>query len=230
MAAAEIEGAENTVATKDERGSAKDRAYAFVKDQILYGSYRGGELISEGDVAAELAMSRTPVREAFLRLEGLGLLRLYPQRGALVVPVSPDEVRQVLEARSVLEEFAARKAISGSDPQRAALLSTLEENIARQRVLAAEGDLRAFLRQDRDFHTALVEAAGNGFFTQLYTGLRDRQVRMIADTHVSDVHRRLTILDEHTAIAVAIGKGDEEGARTAVLTHLASTRAALGLA
>ncbi len=217
-------------AVKEQRVSAKDRAYEFVKDRILYGSYRGGDLISEGDVAADLEMSRTPVREAFLRLENEGLLRLYPQRGAFVIPVSPEEVRQVLEARSVLEEFAARKVIEHTDAQRATLRSVLEESIARQRALAAGGDLRAFLQEDRGFHTTLVDAAENGFFSQLYASLRDRQVRMLADSHVSDATRRETILDEHAAIATAIGKGDPEVACAAVLTHLASTRTALGLA
>ncbi len=80
------------------RGAAKDRALDHVKTQILTGEFAGGELISEGDVATALGMSRTPVREAFLRLEAEGLLRLYPQRGALVVPVSPEEVRAVMEA------------------------------------------------------------------------------------------------------------------------------------
>ncbi|MGW3628406.1 GntR family transcriptional regulator, partial [Streptomyces sp. NPDC000880] len=68
--------------------AAKDKAYDWVKNRVLHGGYEGGDLISEGDVSKELQMSRTPVREAFLRLEVEGLLRLYPQRGALVVPVS----------------------------------------------------------------------------------------------------------------------------------------------
>ena len=88
------------MAAKDARSpTAKDRALDYVKTQVLTGEFPGGELISEGDVATALGMSRTPVREAFLRLEAEGLLRLYPQRGALVVPVSPDEVRAVMEAR-----------------------------------------------------------------------------------------------------------------------------------
>jgi DNA-binding GntR family transcriptional regulator len=214
---------------KPQRVSAKDRAYDFVKDRVLYGSYQGGELISEGDVAADLGMSRTPVREAFLRLESEGLLRLYPQRGALVIPVSPEEVRQVLEARRVLEEFAVRKAVDRTDSQRATLRSVLEESIARQRAQAAEGDLRAFMQEDRGFHTTLVDAGANGFFSQLYATLRDRQVRMVADSQVGDTGRRETILDEHAAIATAVGKGDAESACEAVLAHLASTRAALGL-
>jgi DNA-binding GntR family transcriptional regulator len=215
---------------KEQRVSAKDRAYDFVKDRVLYGAYRGGELISEGDVAADLEMSRTPVREAFLRLENEGLLRLYPQRGALVIPVSPEEVRQVLEARRVLEEFAARKVVGRTDAQRATLRSMLEASIARQRALAAGDDLRAFLQEDRGFHTTLVDAGENGFFSQLYASLRDRQVRMLADSHVGDAVRRETILDEHAAIATALGKGDADAACAAVVTHLASTRAALGLA
>ena len=60
----------------------------FVKQQILGGGYPGGALISEGEVSAAVGVSRTPVREAFLRLEVEGLLRLYPKRGALVTPVT----------------------------------------------------------------------------------------------------------------------------------------------
>ena len=96
------------------RVAAKDRALDYVKDRILTGAFPGGELISEGEVADALGMSRTPVREAFLRLEAEGLLRLYPQRGALVVPVSPQEVRAVMEARLVLDQFAAGKVIGQS--------------------------------------------------------------------------------------------------------------------
>src|ERR1700758_2967612 len=89
-------------------GSAADRAYAFVKRQIVSGAYPGGTLISEGEVSAAVEVSRTPVREAFLRLEVDGLLRLYPKRGALVVPVSAAEVR---DARLAGEQHAARAVI-----------------------------------------------------------------------------------------------------------------------
>jgi DNA-binding GntR family transcriptional regulator len=212
------------------RTLAKDRAYDFVKDQVLHGAYRGGDLISEGDVAIELQMSRTPVREAFLRLETEGLLRLYPQRGALVIPVSPHEVREVLEARQVVEEFAAIKVVSHPAAERGALRGAMDESVARQRALAAQGDLRGFLQEDRGFHTTLVGAGGNTFFTQLYISLRDRQVRMIAESSVGDPERRETILAEHATIAAALGAGDMDAACAAVRDHLSSTRSALGLA
>jgi DNA-binding GntR family transcriptional regulator len=105
----------------------------------------------------------------------------------------------------------------------------LEESVARQRALGARGDLRGLLEEDRAFHTALVEAGDNSFFTQLYASLRDRQVRMIAGSRVDEPDRHEDILTEHAAIAAAVGRGDLEAARAAVRDHLASTRSALGL-
>src|ERR671916_3537295 len=96
--------------------TAKDRAYEFTKGRVLDSTFAGGDLITEGEVASALGMSRTPVREAFLRLEGEGLLRLYPKRGALVVPVSAQEVDAVMETRLLVERFAIEKAIArGAD-------------------------------------------------------------------------------------------------------------------
>lgn len=77
-----------------------------MKDLILDGTYGSGELLSEGQVATELGISRTPVREAFLKLRSDGSLELYPERGALVVPVSIGEGRDITQARLLLESFA----------------------------------------------------------------------------------------------------------------------------
>src|ERR1700735_5365213 len=126
------------------RGAAKDRALDYVKNQILTGAFPGGELISEGEVAAALGMSRTPVREAFLRLEAEGLLRLYPQRGALVVPVSSEEAHAVLEARLVLEKFAAAKVIGRGPGACAAAFERLAAELQRQGDAAAISDLQGF--------------------------------------------------------------------------------------
>src|SRR6201991_4935680 len=91
--------------------SASELAYRDVKARILDGSLPGGELISEGEVAEALGMSRTPVRAAFGQLEAEGLLRLYPKRGALVVPVSAQETEAVMETRWVIERYAIERVI-----------------------------------------------------------------------------------------------------------------------
>ena len=100
------------MASSPEKLTATDRAYEFTKGRVLDSTFAGGDLITEGEVADALGMSRTPVREAFLRLEGEGLLRLYPKRGALVVPVSVGEVEAVSETRMLVERFALDKVLA----------------------------------------------------------------------------------------------------------------------
>jgi DNA-binding GntR family transcriptional regulator len=211
-------------------GPAKDRALEYVKAQVLTGAFPGGELISEGDVATALGMSRTPVREAFLRLEAEGLLRLYPQRGALVVPVSPDEVRAVIEARLVLEQFAATKVVGRGPAGCAAVFGRLSGQLERQRNAAAATDWRDFLDADRAFHAVTLEESGNTILSGFYSSLRDRQMRMIGESALRDPNRVTTIIDEHHGIAEALRDGDLQRALQAVRTHLASTVRAIGLA
>jgi len=219
------------VAAKNSRpGTARDRALHYVKNQVLTGAYPGGELISEGDVATALRMSRTPVREAFLRLEAEGLLRLYPQRGALVVPVSPDEVRAVIEARLVLEQFAATRVVGRGPAACAAVFERLSSELKRQRDAVETTNWAEFLHSDRAFHAITLEESGNAILSGFYSTLRDRQMRMIGESALRDPNRVTTILDEHLGIAEALRDGDLPRALQAVRTHLASTVRAIGLA
>jgi DNA-binding GntR family transcriptional regulator len=210
--------------------AAKDRALHYVKNQVLTGAFPGGELISEGEVAAALGMSRTPVREAFLRLEAEGLLRLYPQRGALVVPVSSEESRSVIEARLLLEQFATDKVVGRGAAVCAAVFERLSGQLQRQHDAAAEHDWPAFLEADRAFHQITIDESANRILSDFYSSLRDRQMRMIGESVIRDAQRMTTIMAEHRVIAEALRDGDLNGARDAVQTHLASTVRALGLA
>jgi DNA-binding GntR family transcriptional regulator len=218
------------MAASGSRLTAKDRALDYVKNQILTGAFPGGELISEGEVADALGMSRTPVREAFLRMEAEGLLRLYPQRGALVIPVSPQEVRAVMEARLVLEQFAAKKVAGQSAEIRSGIFDRMGTELARQRQTAGAGDLREFSDADRAFHAILIEAAGNNILHDVYGSLRDRQMRMIGESAVREPARMKTILAEHSEIAEAVRDGDLKRSLKAIETHLAGTQRALGFA
>src|SRR3982750_1048331 len=102
----------------------------------------------------QLGMSRTPVRAAFGQLEAEGLLRLYPKRGALVVPVSAQETEAVLEARWVIERYAIERGIDNPEdvPER------------RRDAIDAQADVEdntAFVEADRAFHRTLVAGTGN---------------------------------------------------------------------
>jgi DNA-binding GntR family transcriptional regulator len=201
--------------------TAKDRAYAFTKERVLDSTYAGGDLITEGEVADALGMSRTPVREAFLRLEGEGLLRLYPKRGALVVPVSVGEVEAVMETRMLVERFALDKVLAAGPAETVA--RRLDEAIAMQEQRRAAGDADGFVAVDREFHTTFVTAAGNPIVTGLYDSLRDRQQRMIITSLLIDAERSASILVEHRALTEAIRSGELERAQTVLTAHLRGT-------
>jgi DNA-binding GntR family transcriptional regulator len=203
--------------------TATDRVYAHTKARLLDGTYPGGELITEGDVSAAVGVSRTPVREAFLRLQAEGLLRLYPKRGALVVPVSAREVDDVMEARALLERFAIEKVIASGTHEEVA--ARLKDSLAVQRRLRKSPE--PFTEADRDFHGLLVAATGNRVLVDLYGSLRDRQLRMGVTALARDAGRIDRILDEHAELAGAIGAGDREGAVGCVARHLHGTEMAL---
>src|SRR5262249_29117749 len=105
-------GGQDARMAEERTPAASERAYRHVKERVLDGRMPGGELISEGEVAQALGISRTPVRAAFTQLESEGLLRLYPKRGALVVPVSAAEMEAVIETRWVIERYAIERAIA----------------------------------------------------------------------------------------------------------------------
>jgi DNA-binding GntR family transcriptional regulator len=203
--------------------TATDTAYAHTKAKVLDGTYPGGSLITEGDVSAAVGVSRTPVREAFLRLQAEGLLRLYPKRGALVVPVSSREVDDVMETRALVERFAVEKVIGSG--AHADVGARLGDALARQRKLRKSPE--PFTEADRDFHGLLVAATGNQVLVDLYASLRDRQLRMGVSALARDPGRIDRILDEHAELAAAIAAGDRPAALETVARHLHGTEVVL---
>ena len=203
--------------------TATERAYAHTRARVLDGSYAAGALITEGDVSEAVGVSRTPVREAFLRLQAEGWLRLYPKRGALVVPVSAAEIDDVIETRGMVERFAVEKVLASGRHREVG--ARLRESVAAQRRLRRSPE--PFTEADRDFHGLVVAATGNRVLTDLYGTLRDRQLRMGVSALLGDPHRVERILEEHAALADAIAAGDRDAALASVAHHLHGTEEAL---
>ncbi|MBC9714294.1 GntR family transcriptional regulator [Streptomyces sp. TRM66268-LWL] len=195
---------------------AAERVYQHVKQAVLERRYEGGTLLTEGELAADVGVSRTPVREALLKLEVEGLLKLYPKKGALVLPVSAQEIADVVETRLLVEEHAVRKAVPAS-PR---LLARLEELLGEQREQAAAGDYTAAAHSDRCFHAEIVRSGGNAILSRLYDQLRDRQLRMgIAVMH-SHPDRTAKTLGEHGEILDALRAGDADRAVAVIHRHI----------
>jgi DNA-binding GntR family transcriptional regulator len=211
-------GPETTEHELEPRGrSAAERAYDYVKVRLLDGRFAGGTLLSENELAQRLGLSRTPVRQAFVQLEGEELLELYPKRGALVVPISPSEAADVLEARLLIEQHCARRAALVGGP---ALDAELAETIAAQEQALATGT--GFAWADRQFHRAIVAAAGNKLLTRQYDALRDRHQRIAATTIARDPTRIARFIAEHKELAASLARGDGDSAVAVTAAHLHS--------
>ena len=203
-----------------ERESAARRVYRHVKERILDGRFADATLLSEGAVAEELSVSRTPVREAFVQLETEGLLRLYPRRGALVVPITPRDVADLIDTRRLIEGHALTRTVGD-----AATLGAMAAEIDAQR--AAFDDPARFAARDRDFHRHAVAATGNAVLLGLYDSLRERQQRMTRRSLSANPGTRAqTILDEHEAILEALRAGEVDRALVTLDQHLEVLRSA----
>jgi DNA-binding GntR family transcriptional regulator len=199
--------------------TAADRAYAHTKERILDGAYEEGQLIGEGEVSEAVGVSRTPVREAFLRLEAEGMLRLFPKRGALVVPISAADVEDVMETRLLIERFAVRRVVELELDLDDQLLAA----IAAQKEHASAKDVVAFVDADREFHRIFVAATGNAIVLQMHDSLRDQQNRMGLAALSRSEDRTTRILKEHRAIVKAVTKGEPAAAEALIEAHLEET-------
>ena len=206
--------------------SAAERVYRYAKAAILSRRLGAHDLLTEGELADAVGVSRTPVREALLRLQAEGLVRLLPKRGALILPVTLDEVSDVLETRRLVETFAVRKAVT-SPP--AGLVGALEHHLDRMRAATRARDARAYAEADRDFHESIVAATGNDILTTLYRSLRDRQLRMgvvnlleerTGELDPSGVTRMRVNLADHEAILAGISTRAIRASEAAVTAHL----------
>lgn len=206
--------------------TAMETAYTFVKSRILNTTFGEGEFLTEGHVAEELGLSRTPVREAFHRLEHEGLLKLAPKKGAFVPAITRREVEEVMEARRLIERHSAMRAVLLGD-ELPDLHRELQSFLREQAAYAEEGDTEAFVDCDRRFHARLVGASGNSIMREIYDGLRDRQLRMGVRAVVATSQRAKQVLREHEAIVDGLASGDPEVAREALDAHLDATLAAL---
>lgn len=199
-------------------GPAADKAYRAVLDAIAAGSAPAGTLLTEGQVAETIGMSRTPVREAFLRLSTEGLLELYPKRGAVVTAPTPAEVDELLQVRAMFEKSAVEWIAARGVPE--GLEATLRGHLEAQ---AAATETLDFARSDRDLHEAIVAAGGNSIATALFAQTGPRLLRYwhgIAQQ--PDVLGRLAA--EHGELVDLVLAGDAAGFAANLDQHLAGAR------
>jgi DNA-binding GntR family transcriptional regulator len=196
--------------------SVVDQVYSAIRERISSGSLPRGARVHQEDLAEELGVSRTPVREALRRLAAEGLVEMRTNRGARVADVDQVGMRVSYEARTVIEPGAARLAAARQ----------LQEPLARMRaaVAAQRRSLRNVQRSfeaNREFHLALATASGNEFLVQFAERLWVARIgETIYERQVQTQERMLLDVREHEQIIEAIEAGDGRRAESLARRHL----------
>jgi DNA-binding GntR family transcriptional regulator len=203
--------------------SGREKAYQYLRENVLIDSTMQGKFLNEQELAAEIGVSRTPVREALLLLVSDGLVELIPQRGAYIPVVTGREISELMELRGVLENHAARLAIESGIVPAEAMAHTLKQQAA----LPVDHEMesaREFIRLDAQFHQQLIDAAGNELMSRTYSKLHVRQVLVGIDALFRTSGRRDHVCREHQDILDALVQGDSQRAQSAIDHHLNVTR------
>jgi DNA-binding GntR family transcriptional regulator len=209
---------------ESERLNNTHRAYREIRQRILDGAMPAGSQFLEQELAEMLGMSRTPVREALIRLQDERLVEVKPRHGARILGVTADELSDIYEITSDLEASALRRlARVGVKP---AALQKIEQALAGMAQATAAGDFKEWLRWDNQFHETMVAEAGNQRLTDIFSGL---MAQVYTARHGTMTGRTIPVVsnDEHTAIIAAVRAGDGELAHQLMLEHRLRSRAAL---
>ena len=197
--------------------SLRDRAYDDIRAAILTGVLRPGERIKERDVAAQMGISTTPVKEALRRLEQDGLVVSQPRRGAVVGPLVVTPTAEILEIRAHLEALAARLAAEKMTADRKRDL--VDELVGLDAIDREHGDPEVVADAATAFHRSIRDGAGNAFLDRFLDTLApfDRTVRMWSTLSRDEWGRDA---EEHRAIVEAIMDGDGATAERVMYEHI----------
>jgi DNA-binding GntR family transcriptional regulator len=186
-----------------------DQAHQSIRQRILDNVWPPGHQALEQEVALALGMSRTPVREALIRLQQEGFVEVIPRRGVRVLPVSPTDMKEIYEILTALECMAA-ELLAQRKPSESDLAQLVTATHAMEAALTRD-DLDAWAAADETFHQALVRLAGNRMLLEAVMGYWDRahRARMftlrLRPKPVNSTH-------EHMELVARLLAGDAAGA------------------
>lgn len=201
---------------KVKKTSLADDAYERLRNEILENRLAPGFQAMEPEMAGHLDMSRTPVREALLRLESEGLVELIPRRGLRVLPLSPNDMREIYQILTSLEsDAAARLATMKMSKKNLRLLSRATDQME---AAMEKEELDSWARADDVFHRKILELDGNARLLSVARNLSDQAHRARMMT-LRLRQRPINSVREHREIISAIEHGDAEKARVLFRTH-----------
>lgn len=196
------------------------QVYNLLKEQIITLKLYPGQMVSEQEVAESLQASKTPIREAMIRLQGSGLVEIVPKKGTFVTPIKINRYIEACFIRLQLEIGAVKRAAQ----QRGNWNVTIEMDrlLKKQELALAEKKDQEFFQLDEDLHQAFFDAAG---VSGVWAKLKDTQgdvYRMRYLKRLHNIRRESAVIEEHRNIVEAIKKGSPEDAEAAMIKHVGS--------
>lgn len=196
--------------------SIREQVYNRIRELIVSGRIPRSARLVENQLAKQLGVSRTPVREALQMLETEGFLDSVPRSGYEVRVLLPEEVQGVCEIRKVVEGLAVRWAIENITPEE---LAELEDNVQATEADVRRGEPQRFIQRDVEFHEILARASRNRQLLEISQILR-RQMLLYRIGSVANVASFLTAIEGHKRILDRIKVADVPGAEKAIRDHL----------
>jgi DNA-binding GntR family transcriptional regulator len=194
--------------------------YDHVKSLICNIVIKPGEQINIEHLADELGVSRTPVREALLRLQQDGLVQFIPRVGCFCTDITNQDMEDIFEFREILEPYMARKATPRLTDQD---LQHVRQSFQPLTQEIASGQYQGFLQSEIEFHNLLIECAGNRKIAEVMNGLNDHLLRVRVLSLSSHEHVERSF-NEHIAVLEALERRDAEGAGDAMARHVRQVR------
>ena len=194
----------------------REMVYEELKMQILKGSIIPGTRMMEVELAEEMGVSRTPIREAIRKLEKEGLVTIEPRRGAYASMISTDDMVEILEVRQDLEGlaayFAANRMTDGQMEELRQVSDNYNDAVKR-------GNMEDMIKYDTRFHHIIVESCHNKILVQMIEQLQELVLRF-RYIYYDNFRRAEKMPEEHKAIIAAIAEGNEDKARAAADIHI----------
>ncbi len=200
--------------------TAVDHAYEQIWRRLIAGEWQPGERLSDLDLAAQLRVSRTPVRQALHRLAQDELVLSDPRRGFWVRAFTSQDVHEMYDVRAALESLAVSLAAQRFEP---AELQAQLQRLDETRAAVDGGEVQTFLQHDFRFHNLLIRASGNGRLVRMLATLRSQvSVFQIRDTGYPQ--RMEAALDGHEQVLRALLSGEFDIAAESLREHIVQAK------
>jgi DNA-binding GntR family transcriptional regulator len=199
-----------------ERASTAVRVANVLRERIAKGDLRSGSRLIELDISRELGVSRSPVREALLRLAEEGLVEILPYRGAMVVTLDKARLTELLEFRLALEHFALERLVEKND---GSAIERLRRHVKTLRAAITAGDRQTAIDADLAMHREMIAMAGNALVERAYESLIV-QIRLYIDVTSAQYERPEDLATEHEAFFTAVERGEFLMSRRLLDAHI----------